>query len=500
MNRIYGLTLRGIDALPVEVEVCITGGLFSISIVGLADTAVKEARERVRIALGTLGIKLKGHIAVNLAPADLPKEGALLDLPIAVGIAREAGFIPKDVSGIFMGELALDGRLRKVKGGVPAAFLSREMGLPLFIPRGNTPEASMVQGVEVYSCSNIAELFSHLRGESRLKKLDFSLPKAKVVEVEPDFADIKGHVAAKRGMEIAAAGHHNLALIGAPGSGKTMLAKALRGILPPLSDEELIEVMRIRSARGVSIEVERTRPFRPVHHTASVVALCGGGTDLRPGEISLAHRGVLFLDEITEFRRDVLEALRQPLEDGCITVSRAAGSIVYPASVLLVTASNPCPCGYLGDSERNCTCSPGDIERYSRKLSGPILDRIDLKLQIPRLTPDELLELDGAAESSFEIRQRVIKARALQIERWGPFGVKCNAELRENMIKKHLGLSKNGRAFLKSLGTAFKLTGRGFSRVLKVARTIADLAGDKTVDEPHLAEALAYRGGFFFER
>ena len=256
-------------------------------------------------------------------------------------------------------------RLRKVKGGVPAAFLPARWA-SLSSPR--SPKRLWSKGLKL-SCSNIVSATFGAEGE----EADFTLPKAKVVEVEPDFADIKGHVAAKRGMDIAAAGHHNLALIGAPGSGKTMLAKALRGILPPLSDEELIEVMRIRSARGASIEVERSRPFRPVHHTASVVALCGGGSDLRPGEISLAHRGVLFLDEITEFRRDVLEALRQPLEDGCITVSRAAGSVVYPASVLLVTASNPCPCGYLGDSARNCTCSPGDIERYSRKLSGPIL-------------------------------------------------------------------------------------------------------------------------------
>ncbi|AFM20910.1 Mg chelatase-related protein [Acetomicrobium mobile DSM 13181] len=500
MSRIYGLTLKGIDALPVEVEVCLTGGLFSISIVGLADTAIKEARERVRISLGTLGIKLKGHVSVNLAPADLPKEGSLLDLPIAVGIAREAGFIPEGVGGIFMGELALDGRLRQVRGGVPAAFLARQMGLPLFAPRGNAVDVSMVEGVEAYACSNIAELFCHLRGERPLQKLDFALPEAKDLAIEPDFADIRGQAAAKRGLEIAAAGSHGVIFVGSPGSGKTMLARAIRGILPPLSDDELIEVMRIRSARGMHLNVDRTRPFRAVHHTASVVAICGGGVDLKPGELSLAHRGVLFLDEITEFRRDVLESLRQPLEDGSITVSRASGTVTYPASVLLVAACNPCPCGYLGDVVKSCSCSPSDIDRYAKKLSGPILDRIDIHLQVPRLTPEELLELGGDAENSLSVKKRVMAARAIQLERWHPFGINYNAELSEKMIKRHLGLTKEAKMFIKSVGVNFNLTGRGLSRVLKIARTIADLAGEKNVRDAHLAEALTYRGGTVLER
>ncbi|MGC9490976.1 MAG: YifB family Mg chelatase-like AAA ATPase [Thermovirgaceae bacterium] len=492
----FGVTLQGIEARKVEVEVEITGGLFSISVVGLPDASVREARERVRAALRSAGMPVRGRVAINLAPADVPKEGALLDLPMALGIARAMGEIPPVEDMICMGELALDGRIRRVRGAVPAALLAKRTGLPIFVPEANAREVSLVSGVRAYAVSSLERLFSHLRKEAPLEPVVGGFPKDEKIDADPDLADIKGQAQAKRALEIAAAGGHNIIFIGSPGSGKTMLARSLRGLLPPLSDEEVMETLLVRSTVGLPPQKGRTRPFRTIHHTATTVSVCGGGATLKPGEVSLAHRGVLFLDEFTEFRRDLLEALRQPLEDGRIVVSRASGSVTYPARVLLAAACNPCPCGYYGDPVVPCRCPASAVERYQRKLSGPIIDRLDLHISVPRLTPEELVQFGASpCESSASVRERVTSARRLQQERWSSFGFASNAELPEKVLKKHIGLAAESRRFIQDAAGRLRLSGRGLSRVLKVARTIADLGWEEQILPVHLSEALAYREG-----
>ena len=493
-TEVLGVTLRGIEALPVEVESEVTSGLFSFTVVGLPDTAVKESRERVRAALRELNISIHGRIAVNLAPADLPKEGSLLDLPIAVALAKTENYCGLISPAIFLGELALDGRVRAVRGAVPAAMLARSMDIPLFCPEDNAKEVALVDGVEAYSVPTLRDLMEHLKGTRELQRVSKNTMPTFLGTTQPDFADVKGQSTARRALEIAAAGHHNILLLGSPGSGKTLMARALQGILPPLSDDEFLETLLIRSAVGLPVPQDRRRPFRQVHHTASTVSICGGGSNMRPGEVSLAHRGVLFLDEFTEFRRDLIEALRQPLEDGFITVTRASGSITYPSRVLLVLAANPCACGWRGDPVEPCRCSSVELARYRRKFSGPMLDRVDLYVAVPRLTSQELLELNTApAESSATIRERVIKARARQWERKDRMGAQCNAELSERALKREISLSMDARKYLASIGERLRLSGRGLSRVLRVARTIADLADEESIQTKAVLEALAYR-------
>ena len=496
MSEILGVTLRGMEALPVEVEVEISGGLFAISIVGMPDVAVRESKERVRAALRAMGLALRGHVSVNLAPADIPKEGSLLDLPIALSMMAATGALKEPPRAICMGELALDGRLRRVRGAVPAAFLARSLDLPLYVPKENAEEVALVQGTKAFCADTLSELVDVLSGHARPTPVPGAVVPDLPEASDPDFADVKGQAAARRAAEIAAAGHHNLLLIGSPGSGKTLIARAMSGILPPLTDEELVETLLIRSTLGMSVSPSRARPFRTVHFSASTVSICGGGSSLRPGEVSLAHRGVLFLDEYTELRRDLTESLRAPIEDGQIVVSRAAGTVSYPSRVLLVLAANPCACGFAGDPVVRCTCSGVEIERYRRKLSGPILDRIDLQIAVPRLTPDELLSFSGTSEPSSAIRARVVRARAVQQDRWAPHGFVCNAELPERLVRRSLVLPEEARSYLASMASRLQLSGRGLSRVLKVSRTIADLAGEEDIQTPHLAEALMYRQGF----
>ena len=497
--KTYGATTLGIDGRIIDVEVDVSPGLPGFELVGLPDTSVKESKERVRTAIRNSGIQLRQErVTVNLAPADVRKDSSGLDLPIAIGLLASYGMVPEAAvqSALFSAELSLDGNCRPISGILPMAITAREQGLTEFyVAPSNADEALLIDGLKVYAVENLAQLVRHLTGTETLTPVvPKSIKDTKDNAFTDDFADVQGQYQAKRALEIAAAGGHNVLMVGVPGSGKTMLARRITTILPPMTREEALEVTKIYSVAGLfkAEDIIRERPFRSPHHTISMAGLIGGGTIPRPGEVTLAHNGVLFLDELPEFPRAVLEVLRQPLEDREVHISRVNASFVYPSDFVLIAAMNPCPCGYLGDPDHPCTCSDGEIRSYGRKISGPLLDRIDLHVSVMRPKYSELTATIKG-ESSARIAERVAAARAMQSERLSKWHMQNNAQMGHRQLRETCRLDAEGSELLREVFEKLHLSARSYDRIIKVSRTIADLAGTSEIKPEHVAEALSYR-------
>lgn len=500
LAKVQSAHLIGIEPYVIDVEVDIAHrGLPHFNIVGLPDAAVKESRDRIKAAFKNSGFPFPiKQITVNLAPADLKKEGSSFDLPIAIGILSAEGYIQKDVLNDFLivGELSLEGRVKSVKGTLCIVSKMKNSAIrKIIIPPENAKEASVIDGVEVYPVKDLAEAVSFLRGEEHIKPFKSEFSFLEETEFYEDLSDVKGQFQSKRALEIAAAGGHNILMIGPPGSGKSMLARRLSGILPPMSIDEAIEVTKIYSVAGLLPDgkgIVTSRPFRSPHHSSSDVALIGGGQIPKPGEVSLAHNGVLFLDELPEFKRNVLEVLRQPLEDGFVIVARSYATVHFPSRFLLVGSMNSCPCGNYGDHLKPCTCTPQMIIRYRSRVSGPLLDRIDIHIEVPRVNYQELKD-DAPSESSKTVRERVIRAREIQLKRLKTEGIYCNAHMKTKHLKKFCQIDEDSHRILQSAMEKLGLSARAHSKIIKVARTIADIEGSENIKSQHIAEAIQYR-------
>ena len=503
LARVFSCAVIGLEGVIVEVEVDYTNGLPGVTIVGLPDTAVQESRERVQTAVKNAGLHFPRHrIVVNLSPASIRKEGPAYDLPIALGVIMLAGHLPHDVveNTIVIGELSLDGVVRHTRGVLPMAATARANGYKqMFVPEVDAGEAALIPDLEVIPVKTLADLYDHLSGRRLIQPYQLSSDdELDPLFVPTDFSEIKGQEHVKRALEVAAAGGHNVLMVGSPGSGKTLLARAMPGILPEMSIEESLDVTRIYSVADqlpAGTPLIKHRPFRSPHHTISHAGLVGGGNIPKPGEISLAHRGVLFLDEFPEFGTRVLEVMRQPMEDKVVTISRAKGSLTFSANFQLIAAMNPCPCGFYGDTQKPCTCAQAMVTKYQKRISGPLLDRIDIHIEVPRVDYEKLSG-DRMGESSEAIRARVQAARDIQQKRFsnnGSSDIICNADMRVGEIRQFCKLQDEGQSLMRAAMTQLNLSARAYHRILKLARTIADLAGSEEIQSAHLAEALQYR-------